>query len=82
MSRLGRSRGLEVAVRLLSLGWYVAVCIVGGVLGGLWVDDRLGLTPLFTLLGVGLGLILAFWGAYRMAAPLLGSTPVRKDNEE
>ena len=73
---------MYVAVRLLGLGWYVIVCIVGGVLGGVWVDNRLGVTPLFTLMGVGLGLIVAAWGAYRLAAPLLTAPPTRKDNEE
>ena len=53
---------MQVAVRLLGLGWYVAVCIVLGVLGGVWLDDRFGVTPLFTLLGVGFGLIVAAWG--------------------
>lgn len=82
MSRLTGSRAMQVAVRLLGLGWYVAVCIVLGVLGGVWLDDRLGVTPLFTLLGVGFGLIVAAWGAYRMAAPLLNTNPMRKDNDE
>jgi len=82
MSRLTGSRAMQVAVRLLGLGWYVSVCIVGGVLGGVWLDARLGVAPLFTLLGVGLGLIVAAWGAYRMAAPLLSPRPMRKDNDE
>ena len=83
MSRLTGSKAMHVAVRLLGLGWYVAVCIVLGVLGGVWLDERLGVTPLFILLGVGLALIVAGWGAYRMAAPLLSQNqPARKDNEE
>ncbi len=73
---------MQVAVRLLGLGWYVAACIIAGVLGGVWVDGRLGVAPLFTLLGVGLALTLAAWGAYRMAAPLLSQPPIRKDDGE
>ncbi len=73
---------MHVAARLLGLGWYVAACILLGVLGGVWLDGRLGVTPLFTLLGVGLGLITAALGAYRMAAPLLSPRPTRKDNDE
>ncbi len=71
---MSRSPGFEryaVAVRLLGMGWYVAISILGGVLGGLWLDGRTGLDPLFTLLGLVLGLVAAFYGVYRMAAPLL-----------
>lgn len=82
MSRLTGNRAMQVAVRLLGLGWYVAVCIVLGVLGGVWLDDRLGVTPLFILLGVGVALIVAALGAYRMAAPLLSPRSMRKDNDE
>jgi F0F1-type ATP synthase assembly protein I len=60
-----------LALRLTGLGWYVAACILIGVLGGLWLDRRVGVTPLFTLLGVVFGCLLAFWGIYRMVQPLM-----------
>jgi F0F1-type ATP synthase assembly protein I len=62
-----------VALRLLGLGWYVAACIVIGVVGGLGLDRLSGLTPLFTLLGVLLGTVAAFYGLYKMVRPLLNS---------
>jgi len=74
---MSRSPGFEryaVAVRLLGMGWYVATSILGGVLGGLWLDGRTGLDPLFTLLGLMLGLVAAFYGVYKMAAPLLAGS--------
>ena len=52
--------------RLLGLGWYVALCLVVGILGGLWLDRQLGLSPLFLLLGLTLGLVVAFVGIFRM----------------
>ena len=52
--------------RLLGLGWYVALCLVVGILGGLWLDRQLRLSPLFLLLGLALGLIVAFVGIFRM----------------
>ena len=52
--------------RLIGLGWYVAFCLVAGILGGLWLDQQLRLTPLFLLLGLAAGLGAAFWGIYRM----------------
>ena len=60
-----------VGLRLMGLGWYVAACIILGVLGGLGLDSLIGTTPLFILLGTVLGTILAFWGLYKMVRPVL-----------
>ncbi|MCZ6614309.1 MAG: AtpZ/AtpI family protein [Chloroflexi bacterium] len=65
--------GFGLATRLLGLGWYVALSIVLGVGGGLWLDGRLDVRPLFTLLGLALGLVVAFYGAYKMVQPLLNN---------
>lgn len=56
--------------QLLTLGWYVAACIVGGILAGLWLDQVLGTPPLLLLLGLALGLVAAFWGMMRMLRDL------------
>ena len=63
-----------LALRLLGLGWYVAMCIVIGAVGGIWLDRVSGLTPLFTLLGVLIGTVAAFYGLYKMVRPLLNNT--------
>jgi F0F1-type ATP synthase assembly protein I len=60
-----------LALRLLGLGWYVASCIVIGTVGGVWLDKLSGLAPLFTLLGVLIGTVAAFYGLYKMVRPLL-----------
>ena len=65
--------GFGLATRLLGLGWYVALSIVLGVGGGVWLDGRLDVRPLFTLLGLALGLVVAFYGAYKMVQPLLNN---------
>ena len=65
-------RTLATVMQLVGIGWYVGLCIVGGVVGGLWLDRRVGTLPLFTLLGLLLGVVLAFYGMYRMIRPLLG----------
>lgn len=59
---------LPKTIRLVGLGWYIAVCLVVGILGGLWLDEQLGLKPLFLLLGLFGGLGIGFYGTYRMVA--------------
>jgi len=54
------------AVGLLGIGWYFAASIVGGVVGGLLLDGWLDSKPAFTLLGLLLGLAVAFWGGYKL----------------
>ena len=62
-----------LALRLLGLGWYVAMCVVIGAVGGILLDRLLGLAPLFTLLGVLFGTVAAFYGLYKMVRPLLNN---------
>ena len=60
-----------VALRLTGLGWYVAFCILLGVVGGIWLDRFAGTRALFTLIGTVLGSVAAFWGVYKMILPVL-----------
>jgi ATP synthase protein I len=59
------------AARLIGVGFYISACIVGGVLGGLWLDRKLDSEPVFVLLGLVLGLVAAFWGVYQMLIPFM-----------
>lgn len=66
---------------LLGVGWYFAICIILGVLLGRWADSTTGWDPAFTLLGILLGLAIAFLGGYRLVKPLmdrLGASPSGK----
>jgi hypothetical protein len=57
---------MGTVLRLLGIGWFVALCLLGGVFGGLWLDDRLETRPLMTMIGLGGGLAVAGIGTYRM----------------
>ncbi len=70
-----------LAVRLTGLGWYVALCIVFGVVGGLALDGLLETKPLFMLLGILLGSVVAFWGLYKMVQPLLNTAASQGKND-
>jgi F0F1-type ATP synthase assembly protein I len=50
------------AVRLMGVGWYFALCIIGGIVAGLFLDRWLDTRPVFILIGLFLGLALAFAG--------------------
>ena len=69
-------------LRLLGIGWYVALCLLGGTFGGLWLDNRTGLSPLFTLLGLGAGLAIAGIGMYRMLMAVLAQGRQSKDQSK
>ncbi len=62
---------LPPALRLIGIGWYFAICIVGGVVGGVLLDNRFDLAPLLTFLGLFLGLAAAFVGGYRLLMEVL-----------
>ena len=60
------------ALGFLGIGWYVATCIVLGVVAGLWLDGRAHTEPIFALVGLGFGLAAAIYGGYRMLTNVLG----------
>jgi F0F1-type ATP synthase assembly protein I len=55
----------------IGIGWFMALCIASGVVGGYWLDHAVHTKPLFILLGLGLGILVAFFGVYRSLRPLL-----------
>ncbi len=59
------------ALQFAGIGWFIAGSIVLGVLGGEWLDGKAGTSPLFLLIGMFLGITVAFYGSYRMAAVYL-----------
>ena len=61
----------EAALRFIGVGWFIAISILLGVLGGLWLDAKLGTAPIMVIVGLILGLVVAFYGVYRMLIPLM-----------
>ena len=53
---------LAPTIRLMGLGFYIAACIVGGVVGGLQLDRLLDTGRLFAVLGLIAGLAVALSG--------------------
>lgn len=72
---------MGTVVRLVGIGWYVAICIGGGAIGGLWLDRKLDLSPLFTLLGLSVGIAVAVVGMYRLLMAVLTSASENEESE-
>ena len=73
-------RRWQAALRLIGVGWYVGLSILGGVLAGLWLDSKFSTKPLFVILGLILGIIVAFYGVYRMLLFLIRNKRNKEDN--
>jgi F0F1-type ATP synthase assembly protein I len=53
---------------LLTVGWYVALSLIIPVGIGYWLDSSkmFNKQPLFTLIGLGVGSVIAFFGLFKM----------------
>ena len=69
------------ALRLTGVGFFVAACILGGILAGLWVDNKLDTKPLFILLGLAIGLVVAFYGVYRMIRTVMNNKQDKENGQ-
>jgi hypothetical protein len=65
------------ALKITGIGFYIAVCIIGGAYLGWWLGNK---RPIFLLVGLVGGLIVAIYGVYRMIKPLMDNNN-RKEND-
>ena len=70
---------MSTALRLLGIGWFVALTILAGGFGGRWLDKALDIGPLFTLLGLAAGVALAIAGMYKMLTAVLNNVSDNTD---
>ena len=63
--------GLPPSARLVGIGFYIAVTIALGLLGGAQVDSWMDTGKLFTVIGLMLGIALALYGAFRQLMEVL-----------
>lgn len=66
------------ALKLTGVGFYVGICILGGTLAGLWLDNKFNTKPWLMVGGLLFGLVVAVYGVYRMIQPLMND---RQDRE-
>jgi F0F1-type ATP synthase assembly protein I len=68
---------------LLTVGWYVALSLIIPVGIGYWLDSpkMFNKQPLFTLIGLGIGTVVAFFGLIKMLLRYQAEQEkLRKDN--
>ncbi len=59
------------ALRLTGVGFFIGGSILLGLFAGLWIDNKLDTEPVFMLIGLALGIIIAGFGVYQMLIPIL-----------
>ena len=67
---VGMSRWVA-ARRLVGIGFFISGSILLGVVAGRWLDTKLNSEPLWIIVGLFLGLVIAFYGVYRMLLPFM-----------
>ena len=72
---------LPPTVRLTGLGFYIALCIGGGVFGGVQLDRLMDTEPLFAVLGLFLGLALALGGGFLLLMDVLKTNDGKKEGQ-
>jgi len=72
-------RRWQAALNIIGIGWFIGLSILMGLMGGLWLDNKLNTQPLFIIIGLLFGFIIAIFGIYRLLLPLLKNKENRED---
>ena len=69
---------------LFTVGWYVAFSLIIPTGIGYWFDrpEKLDSSPLYTLIGFGVGTVIAFYGLYRMLRRFYNEQKAQQKNKE
>ncbi|MFC1921191.1 AtpZ/AtpI family protein [Chloroflexota bacterium] len=59
------------ALGMTGIGFFIAGSIIGGLLGGMWLDEKFGTRPVFLVIGLVLGIAFAFFGVYNILKPIM-----------
>ena len=73
-------RKWQADLRFIGVGWYVGFSILGGVLAGLWLDDRFSTKPVFVMFGLLLGTAVAVYGVYKMFSYITGKNDKQEND--
>ena len=60
------------ALRFMGVGFFIGGSIALGIFFGRWLDTKFD-THLFWIVGLILGIVVAFYGVYQMLLPFTGN---------
>ena len=66
----------------MQLSWTLLFSLVIPLLGGIWLDNRAGTAPLFTLVGAVLGILAATVGVARAAIRMFSQVSSEQPDQE
>jgi ATP synthase protein I len=69
------------ALSISGIGFYIAGSIILGIVGGHWLDKKFDTDPLWLIVGLILGIIVAVYGSYNMLKPFLENNKKDKGNK-
>jgi F0F1-type ATP synthase assembly protein I len=67
---------------LMGMGFYIAIAIIAGILGGHWLDEKMNTNPLWLIIGLILGVAVAVLGVYNMLKPFIASVNNADNNKK
>lgn len=69
---------------LFTVGWYVALSVFIPTGIGFWLDqpEQFNSRPLYSLIGFGIGTVIAFYGLYRMLRQFYAEQKERNKKKE
>ena len=76
---VGMSRWVA-ASRLVGVGFFIGGSILLGIVAGHWLDTKLNIEPIGVIVGLILGLVIAFYGVYQMLLPLMRTKQDREND--
>ena len=56
---------------LMGMGFYIAIAIILGIWGGLWLDGKMNTGPLWLIIGLVMGIAVAALGVNNMIKPFM-----------
>jgi F0F1-type ATP synthase assembly protein I len=64
---------MNTSFKLLGIGWFLAICIVGSGALGYFLDNTFNMLPLFTLIFIVLGILIGIFGTMKIILIILSS---------
>ena len=69
------------ALRLVGVGWLIAVSLITPIVAGIWLDRKLSSGFVFTIVGIFAGLLLASLSVYRLLKEFMQDIDDKKERK-